>query len=519
MAYQTSLHQNKEMMELLIHERGLSHQTIRDFGIGFSGKGTLTGLTQEHKIEFQILGILNEKGNDRNWSRITFPIYNKDGELSGFMGRQTSAGDAKYLLPADNPYLHKSQTLFNLHQAIPYIRQEKFVYMVEGVFDVMSLWQAGIRNVVAPLGTALTPDQLALVSNYTDHFVLAFDGEVAGFKASLRATKMIVEYVSKRKPEWTLKGGVALLKLGENKDLGDYLKIPNELEEVVNQKWTFVDYCKLKAMTDIKYKEAFLDFKKESTAVGIISKTKSSLTATIEQKIDIVEIASRYTDLKKSGRNYMASCTSAGHTDRTPSMMINPSTQRFRCFGCGGYGNVIQLVADAENMTYIEARTKLKNEYGIKGFDHIKSESNPFYSANKQAVLDYVVNAFNYTLTSSAPEAVKYMTFLEKHGIVQEQVAEFKIGLAPPDDEALIRALVANGHDLDVACEMDVIRKDSDAYKSNITSCLTIAKSNYGKLIGIDTFKAEEIGQLKVEIEKIKAKQIRTPTKKQVRTV
>lgn len=507
------------MMELLTHERGLSHQTIRDFGIGFSGKGTLTGLTQEHKIELQILGILNEKGNDRNWSRITFPIYNKDGELSGFMGRQTSAGDAKYLLPEDNPYLHKSQTLFNLHQAIPYIIQEKFVYMVEGVFDVMSLWQAGIRNVVAPLGTALAPDQLALVSNYTDHFVLAFDGDVAGFKASLRATKLIVEYMRANKPEWTLNDRVAFLKLDEDKDFGDYLRMPNELVEIIKHEYTFVTYCRLKLMQGITYEEAFINFKKQSNQLEVIQAKKSVLTKAVEQKVDIVEIASRYTDLKKVGRNYMASCTSAKHIDKTPSMMFNPSTQRFRCFGCGCYGNVIQLVADAENMTYIEARSKLKNEYDIKGFDHIKSEPNPFYSANKQAVLDYVVNAFNYNLTSSTPEAVKYMTFLEKHGIDQEQVAEFKIGLAPPDDEALIRAMVANGHDLNVACEMGVIRKDSDAYKSNITSCLTIAKSNYGKLIGIDTFKAEEIGQLKVEIEKIKAKQIRTPTKKQVRTV
>ena len=506
-------------MSLLTHERGLSKQTIGVFGIGFSGGGTLDRVNRAYQNELKELGVLNKKGNDRNWSRITFPIHNKDGELSGFMGRQTTEGDVKYLLPMDNPYLHKSETLFNLHRAPPFIEKEKFVYMVEGIFDVMALWQVGIRNVIAPLGTELTPDQLALISNYTDRFVLGFDGDVAGFKASLRATKMITEYMREKKPEWTLKDGVALLGLDEGKDLGDYLKKPDELDAMVNQKYTFVDYCKLKAKMNVKYKEAFLDFKKEATAVGIVPKAKSSLTATIEQQVDIVDVASRYTDLKKAGQNYMASCTSAGHTDRTPSMLINPSTQRFRCFGCGCYGNVIQLVADAENVTYVEARLKLKNEYGIKGFDHMKSEPSPFYSAEKQAVFDYVVNAFNYTLTSNAPEAIAYMAFLEKHGIDQEQVAEFKIGLAPPDDEALVKALVANGHDLEVACEIGVIRINGDAYKSNITSCLTVAKNNYGKLIGFDTFKADEIGKLKVQIEKIKAKQIRAPTKKQVRSV
>ena len=506
-------------MDLLVNERGLIKQTIGVFSIGFSDGGVHEGMSRAYKTELQEIGILNEKGNDRNWSRITFPIHNKDGELLGFMGRQTSEGDVKYLLPADSPRLHKSEILFNLHRALSCIKSEKFVYIVEGVFDVMALWQVGIRNVVAPLGATLTLDQLNVITNYTDRFVLAFDGDVAGFKANLRATKLITEHMRENKPEWTLKSGVALLGLDEGKDVGDYLKLPNELEAVIDQKYTFVDYCKLKAQTNIKYKEAFIDFKKGATAVGVTAKTKSSLTATIEQQVDIVDVASRYTEVKKAGQNYMASCTSSGHMDKTPSMLINPSIQRFRCFGCGCHGNVIQLVADAEKLTYVEARAKLKNEYNIKGFDHMKSELNPFYSVSKQVVLDYIVNIFNYSLTSNSHEAVKYLAFLEKHGIDQKQVTEFKIGLAPPDDDVLVKALVAYGHDLDVACEMGVIRKEGEAYKSNITSCLTVAKSQYGKNVGINTFKAEEIGKLKVEIEKIKAKQIRAPTKKQVRSV
>jgi len=491
------------MVDLLVHIRGLSKQTILDFGIGFSGKNALAGIDQKYKNELQEMGVLNLKGNDRNWRRITFPIRNQEGEIAGFMGRQTSEGDVKYLLPMDNHYLHKSQTLFNLHRALPYIEKEKFVYVVEGVFDVMALYQIGIRNVVAPLGSELTPDQLGLISNYIDRFVLTFDGDVAGFKASLKATKLIAEYMRERKQGWTLNEGVALLKFDENEDLGDYLKMPDELTKLVQHQYTFVEYCRAKLMQDMKYKDAFIEFKKQPNQSEIMKVKKSALTKAVEQQVDIVEVASRYTDLKKAGRNYMASCTSAKHTDKTPSMIINPSAQRFRCFGCGCHGNVIQLVADAENVTYVEARAKLKNEYGIK-FDHIKSETSPFYSNHKQVIFDYVVNAFNYTLTSGAPEAVKYMVFLEKHGIDQEQIAKYKIGLAPPDDGALVKALVATGHDLDLACEIGVIRKENDAYKSNITSYLTMAKTHHGKLTGVDTFKADEIGQLKVQVEKIK---------------
>lgn len=226
-AYQTSLHHHKKMIDLLIHERGLSEQTILDFGIGFSGKYALARIEQKYKNELQEMGVLNLKGNDRNWRRITFPIRNQEGEIAGFMSRKTSEGDVKYLLPVDNHYLHKSQSLFNLHRALLYIKKEKFVYIVEGVFDVMALYQAGIKNVVAPLGSELTPNQLELISNYTDRFVLAFDGDVAGFKASLKATKLISEYMRGRKPEWTLNEGVALLTLGEDEDIGDYLKKPS----------------------------------------------------------------------------------------------------------------------------------------------------------------------------------------------------------------------------------------------------------------------------------------------------
>lgn len=507
-AYQTSLHHHKKIMDLLIHERGLSKKTILDFGIGFSGKYALASIEQKYKNELQEMGVLNLKGNDRNWRRITFPIRNQEGEIAGFIGRQTSEGDVKYLLPMNNKYLLKSQSLFNLYQASPYIKKEKFVYIVEGVFDVMALWQAGIKNVVAPLGTELTQNQLKLISNYTNSFILAFDGDVAGFKASLKVTKLIRECMRERKPEWTINEGLAFLTLSKDRDIGDYLKKPSELRKLVYHKHNFASYFRNKMIQGLKYKEVFLDFKKQSYESEVMKVEKSHLTWAIEQHVDIVQVASRYADIKKSGHNYIVACTSPKHADLTPSMVINPTTQRFRCFGCGCHGNVIQLVADAEMIKYTEARTKLKNEYGIKGFDHIKNESNPFHSVAKEVVLDYVINVFNYTLTSNAPDAIKYMEFLNKHGIDQEQISKYKIGLASPDDKVLVKALVVNGYNLDVACKVGVLRKVGDTYESNITSSITMATCHGSKLIGIDVFKADEIGKLKMHIQHMKANQM-----------
>ena len=105
----------------------------------------------------------------------------------GFGGRLLGPGEPKYLNSPENPIFHKGRQLYNLHQAKSAIRKEETVILVEGYFDVLRLVLAGIEHVVAPLGTALTPDQATLLRRFAPSAILLYDSDQAGLRATFRA--------------------------------------------------------------------------------------------------------------------------------------------------------------------------------------------------------------------------------------------------------------------------------------------------------------------------------------------
>ncbi|MBI4224409.1 MAG: toprim domain-containing protein [Deltaproteobacteria bacterium] len=123
-----------------------------------------------------------------------FPIQDAQGSVIAFGGRRLDEKqDPKYLNSADSFLYHKSKTVYGLHFAKAAIRKLDEVVLVEGYMDALSLWQAGIENAVAPLGTALTPDHLRILSRYTKNMVLSFDGDEAGRKAAFRSLPLFLE--------------------------------------------------------------------------------------------------------------------------------------------------------------------------------------------------------------------------------------------------------------------------------------------------------------------------------------
>ncbi|MFL5533102.1 MAG: DNA primase, partial [Gemmatimonadales bacterium] len=109
------------------------------------------------------------------------------GRVVGFGGRLLTEGEPKYLNSPETPIFHKGKQLYNLHQAKGPIRKEESVILVEGYFDVLRLMLAGVEHVVAPLGTALTADQSALLKRYASSATLLYDSDQAGLKATFRA--------------------------------------------------------------------------------------------------------------------------------------------------------------------------------------------------------------------------------------------------------------------------------------------------------------------------------------------
>ena len=117
-----------------------------------------------------------------------FPIQSMSGRTLGFGGRilTNDKKAAKYLNSPESELYHKSKVLYGIFQAKQAIAKQNNCYLVEGYTDVIQFHQAGIENVVASSGTALTPDQIRLINRLTKNITVLFDGDAAGLRASIR---------------------------------------------------------------------------------------------------------------------------------------------------------------------------------------------------------------------------------------------------------------------------------------------------------------------------------------------
>lgn len=185
-------------------ERGLRDSTIEAFDLGYSVSAwdafTKEALSKQYNLELLHkagLSITNESGRtyDRFRDRVVFPIHNLSGKTIAFGARIMTAdkNQPKYLNSPETDVYHKSRILYGIHQAKNAIRTADNCYLVEGYMDVVSLYQAGIQNVVASSGTSLTKEQIQLISRFTKNITMLYDGDNAGIKAAIRGTDLVLE--------------------------------------------------------------------------------------------------------------------------------------------------------------------------------------------------------------------------------------------------------------------------------------------------------------------------------------
>jgi DNA primase len=185
-------------------ERGLNETIIKKFKLGYNPEGwdafTQTALQKGYKKEQLLkLGLTkeNESGKlfDFFHGRVIFPIHSVLGKTLGFGARILKQGDkiAKYFNSPESEVYHKSDVLYGFFFAKKAIRAFDNVYLVEGYTDVISMFAAGIENVVASSGTALTKGQIKLIASQTQNITLVYDGDAACVKASLRGIDMLLE--------------------------------------------------------------------------------------------------------------------------------------------------------------------------------------------------------------------------------------------------------------------------------------------------------------------------------------
>ncbi|WP_170226956.1 DNA primase [Luteibaculum oceani] len=203
--FEDCLHQTEEGKNIglsYFYEREFTDATIKEFNLGYNPEKD--GITQEalknqFNQKYLLAAGLSKEGRSGLYDflrgRVIFPIHNLSGQVLGFGARTLKADKKipKYLNSPENELYNKSKVLYGLYQAKNTITKEDNCFLVEGYTDVISLHQAGIKNVVASSGTSLTKDQVKLIRRYTKNVTILFDGDSAGIKASFRGIDLFLQ--------------------------------------------------------------------------------------------------------------------------------------------------------------------------------------------------------------------------------------------------------------------------------------------------------------------------------------
>jgi DNA primase len=230
-----------------IKTRDLKIDTLKKFGIGYALKewDSLLSYFSDEKTfsldDVEKSGLIlksDKKANyyDRFRGRLIFPIFSENDKVVGFGARKLYEDDpgGKYINSPETRIYSKSRILYGLNFSKEYIRSSDFVILVEGYLDVMTLVQAGINNVVASSGTALTTEQVQLISRYTKNVVVIYDADLAGIKAAKRSIELILEAGLDLK--------VVTLPEGEDPDSIVRTKGKAEFEKHLNTRKSFIEF-------------------------------------------------------------------------------------------------------------------------------------------------------------------------------------------------------------------------------------------------------------------------------------
>ena len=191
-----------------IKKRKLNNQTIEKFKLGYSYNSEISlynylknkSFKDDELLQSNVVKLdKNKKIRDYFYKRLIFPITNISGKVVGFGGRSLDDSNPKYINSPESKIFRKRHLLYNLNLARNSARKKNNLLVCEGYMDVISLNQKGVESVVAPLGTALTEDQLNLSWNYCSKPTIMFDGDSAGIRASYKSAIMALPSISHNK--------------------------------------------------------------------------------------------------------------------------------------------------------------------------------------------------------------------------------------------------------------------------------------------------------------------------------
>ncbi len=225
--FQNNLYQEENnLCNKYLKKRNLNKEIIKYFRLGYSynSKTSLYSFLKSHSFQDDELLESNVIKYDKNnkirdffYKRLMFPITNLQGKVVGFGGRVLDDSNPKYINSPESSFFQKRYLLYNLESAKVVARKKNNLLICEGYMDVISLYQSGIKSVVAPLGTAFTEDQLKLAWRYSEKPTIMFDADNAGLRASYKAAIISLPILEPKK-------FLQFVKLPNNYDPDSYLK-------------------------------------------------------------------------------------------------------------------------------------------------------------------------------------------------------------------------------------------------------------------------------------------------------
>ena len=252
--YQKNFSENESVRKYAL-SRGLKQEILSFFKIGYSGEYGLNlslfgNFNQKELIESGIF-FYDEKNNkliDRFKNRLIFPIFDYNNKVIGFGGRALSQNYlAKYINSPETEFFKKGFNLYNLNNAKNQNKQSGIVFVVEGYMDVISLYQAGFKNVVATLGTAMTESHLNLIWRYFNDPIVCFDGDRSGQNAAHKISEKLIAYM---KPNYSL--SFLILPNGFDPDSFVRKNGKNNFESLLDQKIDIGNFIFENNLQDLK---------------------------------------------------------------------------------------------------------------------------------------------------------------------------------------------------------------------------------------------------------------------------
>src|SRR3990172_455819 len=282
-----------EIARKYFQERKIKPQIMRAFGLGHALNGweNFVEYAKSQKIDLERaiqLGLIGQQNDGRLFDkfsdRIIFPIFSANGRVIAFAGRilENKEGAAKYLNSPESMIYVKGRVLYGLSFSKDEIRKLDKAILVEGYMDLISLYQNGIKNIVAVSGTALTEDQVQLLSRYTKNVVLLFDADTAGIKASMRS----IELLLKRDIEVK----IATLPSGEDPDSYINKFGKDEFDELIRKAQNFLEY-------QTAYYESqhyFEDHNKTAEAIRELVKLLALIEDELKRNLLLKSVAKRF---------------------------------------------------------------------------------------------------------------------------------------------------------------------------------------------------------------------------------